>query len=300
MHAIFAIEPDAINNWQDLRYALEKFGYSKGLLIARYPKSWMRMVMEACHRKGLGDVELKRIEEKLQSAKDDRLVRIGLHYDGGSWLESVSTEAVLNQLSAVLVRDQTVSTKFHRIDDAHENLFDNRREVRVKRNANELAGAAKYILIASDQLVLVDPYFQPKQKCTKVLDSMLRVCQEDGSMLREVIIFSGLCKDSRSSAVERQEYERLLQVWINLGVSITIFRVAGDQLDQDFHARYLFNKKAGLRFDRGFVEPEAHDEREHLTDVVCMDTEFTNELNACYLEARERLNIADEITLGGA
>lgn len=298
MHAIFAIEPDAINNWKDLRYVLEKFGYGKGLLIARYPKTWMRMVMEACHRKGLGDVELKKIEEKLKSAKDDRLVRIGLPYDGGSWLESVSADVVINQLSAVLVRDQVVSEKFHRIDDVHEKIFDNWRETRVKRNANELAGVTKYILTASNKLVLVDPYFQAKKKCTKVLDSMIRISQEEGSILREIIIFSGFSEDSRSLAVERQEYEKLLGVWVDLGVGITIFRVAEDQLDQDFHARYLFNIKAGLRFDRGFVEPEAHHEREHLTDVVCMDTDIVGELNARFLEGLDCLNIHDEIKLG--
>lgn len=299
MHAIFAIEPDAINNWKDLRYALEKFGYSKGLLIARYPKTWMRLVLEACHSNGVGDVELKRIEEKLQNAKDDRLVRIRLSYDGGSWLESVSTNAVLSRLSAVLVRDQLVLEKFHRIDDAHEKLFDNRREIRVKRNASELAEAAKYILIASDQLALVDPYFQAKKKCTKVIDSMIRISQEEGCILRDVVIFSDVSKGGgRSAAVERQEYERLLGVWINLGVRITIFRLEGDQLDQDFHARYLFNAKAGLRFDRGFVEPEAHHEREHLTDVVCMDTDIVGELNARFLEGLDCLNLHDEIKLG--
>ncbi len=297
MHAIFAIEPEAINNWQDLRYALEKFGYSKGLLIARYPKTWMRLVMEACRRRGLGDVELKRIEEKLQKAKDDRLVRIGLAFEGASWLESVSAEAILNQMSAILVRDQIVSEKFHRIDDVHENLFDNRSEVRVKRNANALAESAKYVLTASDHFVLVDPYFQSRRKCTKVLDGMLRICRENGAIPNRVIVFSDHSKDSRSLAVVKHEYEERLSAWIERGVSITIYRVAADQLQQDFHARYLFNQKAGLRFDRGFVEPEDHNEREHETDVICMDTAFANELYTRFIEARDSINVVDEIVL---
>ncbi len=295
MHAIFAIEPDAINNWKDLRYALEKFGYSKGLLIARYPKSWMKMVMDACRSNGVGDIELARVEEKLRIVKDDRLVRMGLPYEGANWLASVRAEAVLNQLSAVLIKDQPTSEKLHSIDDAHENLFDNRREAHVKRNANALAEAAKYVLTASDQIVLVDPYFQSRRKCTKVLDSMLRICQVNGAIPSQVIVFSDYSTDSRGSAVVRLEYEGLLNTWIERGVRFTVCRVAGDQLDQDFHARYLFNQKAGLRFDRGFVEPEAHDEREHETDVICMDTAFVNELYARFIETRETINIADEI-----
>lgn len=297
MHAIFAIEPDAINNWSDLRYTVEKFGYSKGLLIARYPGKWERMVMETCKLNNVSDLDLTRIVEKLRTIKGDRLVRMGLTYGDGNWLENVGVDAVLNQLSAVLVRNQIVSDKFHRIDDAHENLFENRRDFRVKRNANALAEAAKYLLTTSVELVLVDPYFQSKRKCTKVLDSMLRICQANDALPSQVIVFSDYSKDPRDSTVVRQEYEGLLNAWIKLNVRITICRVAGDQLDQDFHARYLFNQKAGLRFDRGFVEPEAHNEREHETDIICIDTEFSNELYARFIESRESINIVDEIVL---
>jgi len=295
MHAIFAIEPDAINNWKDLRYALEKFGYSKGLLIARYPKSWMKMVIDACQLNGVGDIELARVEEKLRMVKDDRLVRMGLPYEGGSWLESVSAESVLRQLSAVLIKNRPTLDKLHNIDEAHEGLFENRREVHVKRNANALAEAAKYVLTVSDHFVLVDPYFQSRRKYTKVIDSMLRICQVNGAMPSQVTVYSDYGNDSRSSALVRREYEGLLNVWIENGVRFTFFRLAGNQLDQDFHARYLFNEKAGLRFDRGFVEPEAHDEREHDTDVICLDTAVVNELSARFIAKRERLKIADEI-----
>lgn len=297
MHAIFAIEPDAINNWHDLRYAVEKFGYSKGLLIARYPGKWERMVIETCRLNNVGDLDLSRIVEKLRTIKGDRLVRMGLAYGDGNWVENVGVEAVLNQLSAVLVRNQIVSDKFHRIDDARENLFENRREFRVKRNASALAEAARYVLTASDQFVLVDPYFQSRRKCTKVLDGMLSICRDNDVIPNQVIVFSDHSKDPRSLTVVKQEYKEQLTVWIELGVRITICRVAGDQLDQDFHARYLFNQKAGLRFDRGFVEPEAHGEREHETDVICMDTAFSNELYTRFIEARESINIVDEIVL---
>lgn len=297
MHAIFAIEPEAINNWQDLRYALEKFGYSKGLLIARYPKTWMRLVMEACRSRGLGDIELKRIEEKLQSAKDDRLVRIGLPYDGTSWLESVNAEAVLSQLAAVLVRNRVDLDKFHRIDDASENLFDNRRDFCVKRNANALAETAKYVLAASDQVVLVDPYFQSRRKCIKVLNSMLSICAASGDLPNHIFIFSDHSKDPRQLGEVKLEYENQLNAWVQRGVRFSIFRMAGDQLDQDIHARYLFNQKAGLRFDRGFVEPEAHNEREHETDIVCMDTDLVNRLYARFIEARATIDLVDEILL---
>jgi len=297
MHAIFAIEPEAINNWPVLRYAVEKFGYSKGLLIARYPGKWERMVMEACRRNGVNELDMLRVVERLQTIKSDRLVRMGLPYGDGDWLENVGAEGVLNRLSAILVRNQVVSEKFHRLDDAEENLFENRRDFRVKRTATELAQAAKYVLAASDSVVLVDRYFQSKPKCTKVLCAMFAACQEAGSLPSQVIIFSDHTRDPRALDVVRQEYRDLLGGWVERGVRVTIARLAGDQLDQDVHARYLFNQKAGLRFDRGFVEPEAHGEREHDTDVSCMDAAFVIELYTRFIEGRDSLKVVDAVML---
>lgn len=297
MHAIFAIEPEAINNWPGLRYAVEKFGYSKGLLIARYPGKWERMVIEACKHNGVGDLDMARVVERLQAIKSDRLVRMRLPYGDGGWLENVGAEDVLNKLSAILVRNQVISEKFHSLDDAHENLFENRRDFRVKRTANALAQVAKYVLVASDSVVLVDRYFQSKSKCTKVLCAMFAACQEAGALPNQVTIFSDHTKDPRGLDVVRQEYGDLLGGWVELGIEITIYRLAGDQLDQDIHARYLFNQKAGLRFDRGFIEPEAHDEREHETDVSCIDSALVNELYARFIDDRGCLSVVDEIVL---
>lgn len=297
MHDIFAIEPEAINNWPGLRYAVEKFGYSKGLLIARYPSKWERMVMEACKRNGVGELDMLRVVERLQTIKSDRLVRMGLPYGDGDWLDNVAAEGVLNRLSAILVRNQIVTEKFHRLDDAHENLFENRRDFRVKRTANALAQAAKYVMAASDCVVLVDRYFQSKRKCTKVLSAMFTACQEVGALPTQVIIFSDYTKDSRGLDLVWQEYRDLLGGWVERGTEITICRLAGDQLDQDVHARYLFNQKAGLRFDRGFVEPEDHGEREHETDVSCMDAEFVNELYARFIDGRDSLKVVDAVVL---
>lgn len=297
MHAIFAIEPEAINNWPSFRYAVEKFGYSKGLLIVRYPKIWERMVLQACQSNGVPDVDMTRIVERLKAIKDDRLVRMGLPYGDGGWLENVSSADILNKLSAVLVRNQVDSEKLHCIDDVHESIFENRRDFRVTRSAKSLAEAAKYVLATSNIVVLVDRYFQSNRKCTKVLCAMFSTCQQTNSLPKQVIIFSDHTKDPYALDVARQEYKDLLGEWIERGVRITIFRLAKDQLDLDIHARYLFNQKAGLRFDRGFVEPEDHGQREHETDVSCIDSTLVNGLYARFIDGRESLSVVDEILL---
>lgn len=297
MHAIFAIEPDAIDNWKDLKYALEKFGYSKGLLIARFPKTWMRLVMEACERNGVGDVERSKIEEKLRRAKDDRLVRMGLPFFDGDWLGNVMSDEILANVAAVLVRDKHDDEKLHCLADVDEALFDNHRDVQVKRNAQALAEAARYVLLSSDRIVLIDPYFEAKPRCCKVLQAMIRLCREYGHQLSEVVVYTAKGTPKRHANHDVAAYEKLLSGDLAQDIKLRIYMLSAESLEQDFHARYLFSQRAGLRFDRGFVEPEDHTQRDHLTDVACLDESRVAELNSRYLGDEDDLADAWSIVL---
>lgn len=297
MHAIFAIEPDAINNWQDLKYAMEKFGYSKGLLIARFPKPWPRLVIEACDRRGVGDLERARIVEKLRQAQDDRLVRMGLPFDGDDWIANAKQDGVRDRLSAILVRDKHDAERFHCFADVEESLFDNRRDMQVKRSAQALAEAARYVLLSSDRIVLIDPYFEAKPRCCKVLQAMIKLCRENGHQLAEIVVYTAKDTQKRHANHDAAAYEKLLSNDLAQDIKLRIFLLSAEALDHDFHARYLFSQRAGLRFDRGFVEPEDHAQRDHLTDVACLDKSRVAELNSSYLGIEDDLVGVESIIL---
>jgi hypothetical protein len=324
MHAVIAVEPAGINNWADLRYILEKFGFSKGALIARYPNSWMLMVIESCRANKVGDIEMARIVEKLTQVKLDRLYRPGFEYDGNSgWIDNVLQQEVINNLDAVLVKppkddamlvkspkDDAVlvkspkdNDKLYSVDAVPEALFDNRREVRVKRKAIALASAAAYVLIDAHTLVLVDSYQLPRRKCIKVLDAFIKQSRINGSGLKRIIIHSAFRQNPVSAEKLKAQYQRLLHARLDEGVTFTFCRWNNDALDFDFHARYLLSVKtgnalkAGLRFDRGFVEPEDHGEREHMTDVVCMEPATVEKMLAQYANDETSDKLRDQIFL---
>jgi hypothetical protein len=221
MHAVIAVEPAGINNWADLRYILEKFGFSKGALIARYPNSWMLMVIESCRANKVGDIEMARIVEKLTQVKLDRLYRPGFEYDGNSgWIDNVLQQEVINNLDAVLVKppkDDAVlvkspkdNDKLYSVDAVPEALFDNRREVRVKRKAIALASAAAYVLIDAHTLVLVDPYQLPRRKCIKVLDALIEQSRVKGNGLQRIIIHSAFRQNPVSAEKLKTQYQHKL------------------------------------------------------------------------------------------
>ena len=80
-------------------------------------------------------------------------------------------------------------------------------------------------------------------------------------------------------------------------IALKVLLLPVDDLKYDFHARYLFSRRAGLRFDRGFVEPGDHDQRDHLTDVVCLTDALVEELNSRYLDEASFISGAETILL---
>lgn len=273
MHSLFAIEPEAIDNWADFRYTVEKFGYSNGLLIARYPKRWFALVMEACRKNGLGDIELKRIEEKLSQVKNDRVYKFSQPYNGSiDWVNNVTSDEICSKLDAILTKDSHDKDKVHTVGEVDESLFLDRRDVQVKRTAIRLADSVRYIINDSSQFILVDPYFQSKRRCLKVLAALLTVCRDMGRETCDIVIHTAYSKYPVSAEQYKVECKGILNQFSNEKTKVQVVRWSDDYLDFDFHARYFISDKAGLRIDRGFVEPEDKDDRDKDTDVVCMDS----------------------------
>lgn len=66
----YALEPALLNNWRDFRYFTEKFGFSEGRLISRYPRRWKKMVIESLSETGLNRTKIVERLKKL----DDRML----------------------------------------------------------------------------------------------------------------------------------------------------------------------------------------------------------------------------------
>lgn len=297
MHAVFAIEPEAVDNWQDLRYVLGHCGYSNGLLIAQFPKSWARMVIEACDRKGVGAIDRTRIVELLRQAKENRLVRVGLPFNGNDWLNSARSENVRDTFSAIIVRNKIEEEGFYCLAEVDDELFRNRREVQVERNAKALAEAARYVLMSSERIVMVDPYFEAKARCCKVIQAMIELCRDGEHRLSEIVICTSSSTDRSPRYHDADIYRELLSESLGQDIALKVLLLPVDDLKYDFHARYLFSRRAGLRFDRGFVEPGDHDQRDHLTDVVCLTDALVEELTTRYLDEAKLIPGAETISL---
>src|SRR5262249_3238148 len=89
----FAVDPEVMTTWQNVRYLSDRFGVEHGRLISCFPRKWQRLVYEACGRHPeLGDVEKAKIEVEIRRL-GSKLISTGRPYDGRmAWLENAETE----------------------------------------------------------------------------------------------------------------------------------------------------------------------------------------------------------------
>lgn len=258
----------------------------------------MRLVIEACDSNNIGEVERLRVVEKLQAAKSDKFFVKPLPYDGQQrWLDNALQPETLNQLDAVLVEDETPCDKTFTVENVPEDVFDNRRECQVPRDAQSLARAARCLLIGTESIVLVDPYLTPSRACSKVLKALVTQSYSEGTGLKAITIHCAHSKVPNPPADIITNYQRWLSAELGNGLNLKVCRWNDDVLDFDFHARYLIAGSVGLRYDRGFVEPPDHGERAKNTDVVCMEPKTVSDIEQRYSIEGPADQLVDEILI---
>ncbi|MDN7125659.1 hypothetical protein J6I90_12275 [Pseudidiomarina sp. 1APP75-32.1] len=294
MHALFGVEPAAINNWQNMRYVIEKFGMSRGALIAQIPKKWPALVLDECRRNpNVKDIERARIEEALRHAKNDKLFRPQVHFEPEqSWTENILGEEISGLLQGVIISSEPLSETCFNVDDLPNDVFENFGQTRVKQTAEALADVARFVLANAEAIILIDPYFQPARRCIKVLKSIISVASSYNSKLKSVFIFSAASKCNKSDDLIHDEYRAAIEAFDAKGITYHIIRLDDGVIDMDMHARYLLTPDAGLVYDRGFQEPEDIGKREHLTPVSCLVQRLHSELREEFSLDNPQLSVA--------
>lgn len=251
----FALDPGLLSNWERFRYLTEKFGVCQGRLISRYPKRWKAMVYEALN--GVGEIERKRIEVKLQGIDDKMLARANQWDNNQHWLPNAEREHGTSPFHAI-ISNENPNAHGHVLayDDLDENapLWSIEREIVVAREASLLAAAVAPLLRTAKCVIFIDPHFDPyKPRVRNTIKTFLEACLvgRAGQNLErvefhtafkpEIVDFAGEC--------QRQLPQRI-PVDISLKVIRWRERAGGDGL----HNRYILTERGGVRLAWGLDE----------------------------------------------
>lgn len=266
----YAVEPRAIgSSWERFRYLIEKFGFDHGRLIAQFPKTWFRLVYDAAA--GLGPIEKKRIEEGLNLAKKNKVVRTVRAYDGNkTWLENALAGHAASPFHAIIALENPgAHGSIVLIDglDEQQPLWAVPHDWPVVREAPALATALRLMLQSSNVVSFVDPYYDP---FSPRYQSTLRECLRIVHAANPAAVCEIHHKDGdRAPSVEAIEREARNQFGnvIPNGMTVILYRWREKAGGEDFHARYLLTDRGGIRVDAGFSAEGGH----QTTDFALMD-----------------------------
>lgn len=264
----FAVDPEAIANWQNFRYVVENFGISQGRLISRFPSKWKRLVYEACEESP--PLEKARIVEKLNGI-EDKLFSSGRSYDGNQkWVPNAVTSHLEHPFRAIITTAEQAGLTGHldvdSLNDENE-TWSVPRGGAVPRTAADMADAAEKLLRCSGEIVFVDPHFGSEARFGKPLAAMIRrAC--DGERVPKRFEYH-----LNAKSIPGQEFSQQLerQRWhLRIPPRVKLVFVRWNQFDEGdtLHARYILTEKGGLRFEHGLDEGNPGE----TTDIECLAT----------------------------
>lgn len=277
MHYEYAVEPQAIgSSWENFRYLIEKFGFDKGRLISRFPKSWFREVYAAAN--ALSPVQKKMVEEALNQAKKNKVVRNGRTFDPalGSWLDNALAQHNQKPFHAIIAsqvpKDETEALSIDMLDESAP-LMKVPHESNIPRDIESITNALRGLLQFGSRLVFVDPYFDPfNQRQRNLFREVLRLVGEVNPSAVCEFHYRNDTKKGLSNEILRREAATLSSDIIPSGMKISFFCWCEKDGGEDFHARYLLTDRGGIRVDAGF-EPVGSQET---TDFSIMDSDLVH------------------------
>ena len=267
MHHEYAVEPAAIgSSWKIFLYVFEKFGFQKGRLISRFPKTWPRMVIEAAAQAGVGEIARARIVEKMRQAKRTTLIRTGRSYEPtlGSWVENAVASHATKPFRGIITHDERPEDaiiSLEELDEAHS-LMEAPISQDIPRTAADLARACHLLLYSARAIDLVDPFFdlgmggEDFRSPLEQIMSALRTAGKENVCFR--IHYRAHRTRPRQTEV-LQDSGRWVNVTIPAGYELHLYAWEQRQGGEDLHDRYLLCDCGGMQIGAGFAASGAQE-----------------------------------------
>lgn len=292
----YALDPLVLSNWHSFRYFYEKFGVAHGRLISRFPKKWKKMVYEACG--GCGDIERKRIEEKLRDI-DAKLLTTGRSYDSNfAWLNNAEVQHRLQPFHAIIANENPRQVNEILIaHDIDENmlLWKVSREIPVPRKAADLAKCLATLLQNSTEILFVDPHFRPYEgRYKNALRHFIEVACANNSNFKRIEYHLEENPDATAEFFERECCDKIPAI-VPHGIEIIFIRWKQRDGGESLHPRYVLTDRGGVRIEHGLDEGNEGE----TTDISLLDEALYRQRWADFQKATAAFEFVDEVVVKG-
>jgi len=261
----YALEPALLSNWKDFRYFTEKFGFSEGRLISRFPKGWKTAVhtlLSKCDVHECSEMELKRVESLLFEKDsdglpffDDRMLprRHEWNPEEKVWLKNAEAEHGERPFRAILAKDNPRGRNYVLLGDKVEKdtpLFRIEEAPSTPRSAQKMANLVGPVLQIAKEILLIDPHFGPENKRHRDMASALLAAavRERTTPLPCVEIHTSGKADAKFFSENARKH---LPHLIPEGMKVRLVRWAVRDPHDRFHNRFILTDRGGLKFGDG-------------------------------------------------
>lgn len=251
----FALEPEALisNGYEHCKNFSEKFGFTTGRLISRFPKNGMKICLE---KSNLGDSERHKIVERIIWLKNkNAFISSNLDFDTSQeWLNN----AIKNQNAFAAIIANRKIEYYEKVlyaleTDEDTPLFKVERDDSITRTAEKMALCASPLLKNSREILFVDPYFAKqahrKWNWIEPIQKFLQTATNNG---RELSICEYHFKEEGlRGTIDRfmETYRRDLENAIPSGIEMKLF--SWKEVNKNWHGRYILTEVGGIKFDCG-------------------------------------------------
>ena len=265
MIAECAVDPEVFATWRHFQSLHEDFGVSRGRLIAKFPKKWMREVSERSRELVLAgintEIQAAKIEERLKSERFKRKLKSpgGREYDAGrSWLDNATNTT--HPFDLIVASGGGVVGNKVGADELlkDEHPFHRTNQCQVRRCKEDLIGAAESLLKGSTDVIIVDPNFRADEpRFVESLKYLVDCLDVQGRPPKRLEVHT--CRTRKpGEAFHRgphaSQWKTHFVPALPAGWQVTI--CYWDRLPSGGkpHARFLLTDSGGIYFDHGIDE----------------------------------------------
>jgi len=301
----FAVDPVALNNWQDFRYLVENFGVDRGRLISRFPQKWRKMVHEACQYNydcgKISTMQLHSITERLNDI-NNKVIKLNRTYNSEKkWLQNAEEQHSIKEFRAIVsIRNpngQSYILSASEIDETNP-LWDVPRERVIQRKSEKIAACAKTLLIASKKILVIDPHFDPTlNRFTRTFSYLVDYAFKNSTPQRLELHVEH--KDrSPSFEMWRDRCQEGLSQIVPKGHVLKIVRWNERATGDKMHPRYVLTEIGGIRYDYGLDEWDGVGEGKTV-DVILIGPNVYEQRWNDYQRETTTFDFVDEVSIDG-
>ncbi len=250
----FALEPEAIATWANFKDLIEKFGVSKGRVIARFPHKWRQAVFRAAQEQAR-DVERTRIVEKL--LRLEGLVLLDRNRPSGDgtlpWLDRALLEHDRLPFDGIIVRErQNAHPKVLTTDEVDDDppLFQATGQKHIRRTADEIVNCVALLVSCAHTIKLVDPHFKANEpRWKRPLMRLLKLLQDQRRTGVSIEVYRA---NNALEANIRSYFEVVIPRMLPPGVGLSV-RLHPEQA---LHNRFILTEQGGASYQTGLDDNE--------------------------------------------